>query len=212
VNPRGFYYKPAGATRQNPAQLSVQQQQQQQDLSSLSAVQPATLSTTAAAAALASAAYAVATTEDSTDETFPNVYPAAIPCPPDTWSNGLNFQSNCTPCPPDFKTDPLAPAGSADSPAACLAPPGAFLHPANFTVVPCEVGSYSDDYSNNTACISCEDAPGPGGQPLGPGIVTAGSGSNSSAACRVLEPGFALVDVKGLVILQPLETNQVGAA
>jgi hypothetical protein len=204
VNPRGYYYKPAGNTRTSP-------QQQQLDTTTAAGHGGITSNpaapATAAAAALDAAAYAAEGADDDTSDT--PYYPFAIPCSPDTWSNGFDFQSKCTPCPPDLKTDPEAPYGSAASIAACLAPPGTYLHSANSTVVPCEVGSYSDDYSNHDSCKACEDVLGPTGRPLGPGIVTAGSGSNSSAACRVLEPGFVLVDVKGLAILQPLQVNQV---
>jgi hypothetical protein len=79
VNPRGYYYRPAGNTRTSP-------QQQQLDTTTAAAhdvitSDPASPST-AAAAALDAAAYAAEAAEDDTTDT-PN-YPFAIPCPPDT--------------------------------------------------------------------------------------------------------------------------------
>lgn len=155
-------------------------------------------------------AVTVAAVPDATATNSSDGLPAAIPCPPDTYNTGLNYEPTCIPCPEGFQTDPASPAGSLTSIAVCLAPPGSYIDPDLHTVVSCEPGTFSDAYNNDTACTPCSDATGATGIPLGPGITTAGAGASSVAECRALEPGFALVDDEGLAILGVLKVNQVG--
>lgn len=115
-----------------------------------------------------------------------------MPCGPDEYSEGLDGSTSCTPCPPGFKTDPENEIGSHTSAAVCMAPPGFFVE--GNTVVPCPAGSFSSTYSHDTACTACEDV-------FGPGLTTAGAGSDSSAACTVLQPGYALVSNRNKAVM-----------
>lgn len=187
INDSGYYYRAVATTGQskNPASAGT------------------------AAAALPVAATTFSTAAAATTAADVQNLPAAVPCPPDTYSEGLSYQVSCTQCPNGFHTDPSAPSGSLTSVEQCLAPPGSYVDAGQSTVLLCEAGTFSDTYNNDTGCTPCNDVIGPAGQPLGPGITTADAGANASTACRVLEPGFALVDAKGLVILQAVPPDQV---
>jgi hypothetical protein len=110
----------------------------------------------------------------------------AVPCGANEYNNGMDGATSCTPCPSRFVTDPEDEAGSHTSAAVCKAPPGYFVN--GDSVAPCPAGSFSSEYSNETSCIDCEEV-------VGDGVTTAGPGANSSAACNVLQPGVAFVDL-----------------
>jgi hypothetical protein len=183
VNNQGYYYNPAMLLKRKADQLAaavgsaVTGQQEHH-----TALQSAALSRQLERAAAGS-------------------MPVALPCPPNTYGTGFNFQTKCTPCLAGLKTHPDAHAGSQTSVESCLAPPGFYLS-ANGTAEACPAGTFSATYNRQVACTRCEDV-------VGPGLSTPGRRSTSSKNCHILQPGFAAVDgTTGQVLLVPLTMDQ----
>eukprot|EP00775_Hariotina_reticulata_P009696 gene9696-9855_t len=115
----------------------------------------------------------------------------SLPCPANQFSRGLDKAPSCTACPTNWVTDPDAPAGTARSAAACVAPPGYFV--SGETVVACPKGEFQDEYGMITSCKSCVDE-------VGEGVTTPTVGSTSAADCKWPEQGYMLLDSGGKAV------------
>jgi hypothetical protein len=122
---------------------------------------------------------------------------AVRPCGDNEYSIGLDGATACRACPTGFATDPLNEAGSHTSVAVCKAPPGFYV--GGEAVLPCPVGTFKSNYTLDRECVNCEEV-------FGPGVSTEREGSNSSAACVVLEPGRAFVE-RGKVVTDEDDDN-----
>lgn len=100
----------------------------------------------------------------------------AVACGDNEYSVGLAKQTACNKCPPGFETDPDNAPGDHTSSAVCVAPPGKFV--TGESTSPCPQGEFSDSYSTDTSCTTCEEALGSAG------VTTAATGSTSKAACN----------------------------
>ncbi|KAF8062699.1 hypothetical protein HT031_004028 [Scenedesmus sp. PABB004] len=119
--------------------------------------------------------------------------PGVEPCGPNTYSAGFGWQTQCTPCPSGMETDPANVAGTHTNSSVCLAPPGFVLQDGG--VVPCPRGSWSSGWTGSGAeCARCAAT--------SPGLTTASVGATSAADCTHVEPGFAAVSDRGVVMLE----------
>ncbi|KAF6256487.1 hypothetical protein COO60DRAFT_1627150 [Scenedesmus sp. NREL 46B-D3] len=119
--------------------------------------------------------------------------PSTAACGKDVYTLGLRFQTECTPCPNGFATNPDNVLGSHKSVSVCMAPPG--FRMISSMVAPCGKGTFSSSYSDNyVPCTRCSTV-------KGPGITTETAGAISVDRCTWVEQGYAAAGDSSLIYL-----------
>jgi hypothetical protein len=106
---------------------------------------------------------------------FASVF-VSLTCLAGTYNKGGNT-AGCQQC----GTGPTTVAEGASSISQCVAPPGSYIDRG--AGKQCQKGTYSSDFTNATSCVPCNT-----------GFTTAGLGSNSSAQCDRVMPGYFIVN------------------